>query len=123
MRSVPVKLDAKMSRRAAILTGNVSKERGTSHAYIVFKQEDSAVAALGSNMHVVCRVCPLTCCKCPSWQVTGACTILMWLQLFLGTADLLSQTRTEQIIHIILCVFWLGIAMLKSKGMGVLLCA
>ena len=53
MRSVPVKLDAKMSRRAAILTGNVSKERGTSHAYVVFQQEDSAVAALSSNMHVV----------------------------------------------------------------------
>lgn len=53
MRSVPVKLDAKMSRRAAITTGNISKERGTAHAYIVFQQEDSAVAALASNMHVV----------------------------------------------------------------------
>ena len=57
MRSVPVKLDAKMSRRAAITTGNISKERGTSHAYIVFQQEESAVAALTSNMHVVCMAC------------------------------------------------------------------
>lgn len=56
MRSVPVKLDAKMSRRAAITTGNISKERGTSHAYVVFQKEDSAVAALASNMHVVCFI-------------------------------------------------------------------
>ena len=50
-RSVPVKLDAKMSRKAAIITGNVSDKRGTSHAYVVFQDE---AAALASNMHVVC---------------------------------------------------------------------
>lgn len=52
-RSVPVKLDAKMSRKAAVITGNVSDKRGTSHAYVVFQDETAAVAALASNMHMV----------------------------------------------------------------------
>ena len=82
MRSVPVKLDAKMSRRAAITTGNISKERGTAHAYIVFQQEDSAVAALASNMHVVRAYVsvltgPVTACPwpsaCPCMHCFGDC--------------------------------------------------
>ena len=50
---MPVKLDAKMSRKAAIITGNVSDKRGTSHAYVVFEDEPAAIAALASNMHMV----------------------------------------------------------------------
>jgi len=50
MRSVPLKLDAKMPRKAAIAAGNVDVERGTSHAYLVFKDESSAKAALAHNM-------------------------------------------------------------------------
>lgn len=52
-RSVPVKLDAKMSRKAAVITGSVSDKRGTSHAYVVFQDESAAIAALASNMHMV----------------------------------------------------------------------
>ena len=52
-RSVPVKLDAKMSRKAAIITGNISETRGTVHAYVVFHEEPAALAALASNMHLV----------------------------------------------------------------------
>ena len=52
-RSVPVKLDAKMSRKAAIITGNISESRGTIHAYVVFHEEPAALAALASNMHLV----------------------------------------------------------------------
>ncbi|DBA87406.1 TPA: hypothetical protein ACH3X1_004451 [Trebouxia sp. C0004] len=52
-RSVPVKLDAKMSRKAAVITGNVSDKRGTSHAYVVFQDQTAAIAALASNMHMV----------------------------------------------------------------------
>ncbi len=50
---MPVKLDAKMSRKAAVITGNVSDKRGTSHAYVVFQDETAAIAALASNMHMV----------------------------------------------------------------------
>lgn len=50
---MPVKLDAKMSRKAAIITGNISENRGTIHAYIVFHEEPAALAALASNMHQV----------------------------------------------------------------------
>ena len=58
-RSVPVKLDAKMSRKAAIITGNISESRGTIHAYVVFHEEPAALAALTSNMHMVGQVCGL----------------------------------------------------------------
>ena len=50
LRSVPVKLDAKMPRRAAILTGNVASDRGTANAYVVFANAASAKAALAHNM-------------------------------------------------------------------------
>ena len=42
-----------MSRKAAIITGNISESRGTIHAYVVFHDDAAAVAALVSNMHVV----------------------------------------------------------------------
>ena len=64
LRSVPVKLDAKMPRRAAILTGNVASERGTAHAYVVFADAASAKAALAHNMAEV-RDTPA--CPCPVW--------------------------------------------------------
>ncbi len=54
---MPVKLDAKMSRKAAVITGNVSDKRGTSHAYVVFQDETAAIAALASNMHMVSPEC------------------------------------------------------------------
>ncbi len=54
---MPVKLDAKMSRKAAVITGNVSDKRGTSHAYVVFQDETAAIAALASNMHMVSLYC------------------------------------------------------------------
>ena len=63
-RSVPVKLDAKMSRKAAVITGNVSDKGGTSHAYVVFQDESAAIAALASNMHMVSletRIDPAFC--------------------------------------------------------------
>jgi len=50
LRSVPVKLDVKMPRRAAILTGNVAADRGTAHAYVVFADAAAAAAALALNM-------------------------------------------------------------------------
>ena len=55
LRSVPLKLDEKkiLPRRAAILSQKVSEDRGSAHAYIVFKDEDSAKAALELNMHEV----------------------------------------------------------------------
>lgn len=53
LRSVPVKLDAKMPRRAAVLSGNISDSRGTAHAYVVFQEQAAAQAALASNMQEV----------------------------------------------------------------------
>lgn len=58
LRSVPVKLDAKLPRRAAILTGNVASDRGTAHAYVVFADVGSAAAALAHNMAEVSRSVP-----------------------------------------------------------------
>ena len=53
MRSVPIKLDKKIPRRAAILGKRVSEDRGTSHAYLVYKQPASVDAALAHNMKEV----------------------------------------------------------------------
>ncbi|KAK9843654.1 hypothetical protein WJX81_001246 [Elliptochloris bilobata] len=50
LRSVPVKLDVKMPRRAAILSGNVASDRGTANAYVVFVDTAAAAAALAHNM-------------------------------------------------------------------------
>lgn len=53
MRSIPVKLDAAMPRRAAVLTGKVDAQRATAHAYVVFSQPHEATAALAHNMHLL----------------------------------------------------------------------
>ena len=53
MRSVPIKLDKMIPRRAAILGKRVSEDRGTSNAYLVFKQAASVDAALAHNMKEV----------------------------------------------------------------------
>ena len=68
-RSVPVKLDGKkMPRRAAVLTGNVSTDRRTANAYVVFAEEGSVDRALASNMQQagrrLCACClPVSCAK------------------------------------------------------------
>ncbi|GIL93111.1 hypothetical protein Vretifemale_20562, partial [Volvox reticuliferus] len=53
IRAVPIKMDAKMPRRAAILSGKIDVERGPCTAYVVFGQPESARAALGANMQEV----------------------------------------------------------------------
>ncbi|GFR45867.1 hypothetical protein Agub_g7318, partial [Astrephomene gubernaculifera] len=54
VRAVPVKMDAKMPRRNAILSGNVDSERGAPcTAYVVFREPAAARAALGANMQLV----------------------------------------------------------------------
>lgn len=53
MRSIPVKLDAAMPRRAAVLTGKIDSQRTTAHAYVVFSQPHEAIAALAHNMQLV----------------------------------------------------------------------
>lgn len=53
LRSVPIRLDKKLPRRAAILAGRVSGDRGTAHAYVVFKEAAAATAALELNMKEV----------------------------------------------------------------------
>ncbi len=53
LRSIPVKLDAAMPRRAAVLTGKVDAARATAHAYIVFSTPEEAKAALVHNMQLV----------------------------------------------------------------------
>ncbi|KAK9812953.1 hypothetical protein WJX72_006275 [[Myrmecia] bisecta] len=50
LRSVPVKPDLKMPRKAAILSGNLSETRGIANAYIVFESTEAADAALAQNM-------------------------------------------------------------------------
>ena len=61
MRSVPIKLGKKMPRRAAILGKQVSEDRGTSHAYLVYKQAASVNAALAHNMKEVTLSCVQEC--------------------------------------------------------------
>ena len=53
LRSIPVKLDAAMPRRAAVLTGRVDAARATAHAYIVFSTPEEAKTALAQNMQLV----------------------------------------------------------------------
>lgn len=50
LRSIPIKADAKMPRRAAVASGNVDAARGSLHAYIVFEDPSAAEAALAHNM-------------------------------------------------------------------------
>jgi hypothetical protein len=54
LRSVPIKLDTKMPRMAAVVTGQVDASRATAHAYVVFETREQAAAALAHNMQLVC---------------------------------------------------------------------
>ena len=53
LRSVPVDLEKKMPRKAAVLSGAIAAARGTSHAYVVFASAASAAKALAHNMREV----------------------------------------------------------------------
>ena len=53
LRSVAIDPDAKMPRRAAIITGQV-QAGAAANAYVVFQQAEAAEAALGHNMQLVC---------------------------------------------------------------------
>ena len=53
LRSVPLKLDKLLPRRAAILSKRISSEMGPSKAFVVFKEEASVAAALELNMQEV----------------------------------------------------------------------
>ncbi|CAN6461003.1 unnamed protein product [Victoria cruziana] len=64
IRSVPIQ-DSKLPRKSAIFTGKINEAIASVHAYIVFKDEESASSALSYNMakigenHVrVDRACP-----------------------------------------------------------------
>ena len=46
-------LAKKMPRKAAVLSGAIAADRGTSHAYVVFSDVAAASAALALNMTVV----------------------------------------------------------------------
>ena len=81
-----------MSRKAAIITGNISESRGTIHAYVVFHEEPAALAALASNMHLVGYPCPLQTCWCLRSAASvlicvcrkAACGQCSWLRLLMG---------------------------------------
>ena len=53
LRSVPVDLEKKMPRKAAVLSGAIAATRGSSHAYVVFANAASAAKALAHNMREV----------------------------------------------------------------------
>jgi hypothetical protein len=53
LRSVAVEKDVKMPRKAAILSGHIATERGSAHAYLVFKVAESVQPALRENMQEV----------------------------------------------------------------------
>lgn len=57
LRSVAVEA-GKLPRKAAIASGRVAENRGSAHAYIVFKSEDSMGAAVQLNMSEVCLFRP-----------------------------------------------------------------
>lgn len=51
LRSIPItEAGVKLPRRSAILSGQVAEDKGTSHAYVVFKDAGSAMAAQQMNM-------------------------------------------------------------------------
>lgn len=53
LRSMPLKLDKKLPRRAAILAKRVSSEMGPAKAYVVFADAASIPPALELNMKEV----------------------------------------------------------------------
>jgi exonuclease VII large subunit len=52
LRSIPIKVNANMPRRAAIISGAIDEQRGSAHAYVVFEDEAAAKAALSLNMQL-----------------------------------------------------------------------
>lgn len=50
LRAVPLDIDSKLPRRAAILTGKVDGARAPAVAYVVFDSQDAATAGLAANM-------------------------------------------------------------------------
>ena len=65
LRSVPIDMHTAkkpLPRRAAILSGAISEERGDAHAYVVFESAGSVEAALLLNMTVVRDCCCCCCC-------------------------------------------------------------
>ena len=50
LRSVPLKTGTTLPRHVAVAAGAADTSRGSSHAYVVFKEETHAHAALSHNM-------------------------------------------------------------------------
>lgn len=63
LRSLPVNLQSKLSRRASAITRDLTETRAPAHAYVVFTTAEAASAALQHNMAEVrpgkLRVCRL----------------------------------------------------------------
>lgn len=55
VRSLPVKADGKLPKKAAAITGALLEGRASAHAYIVFEERAAAEAALAHNMQEVRR--------------------------------------------------------------------
>jgi hypothetical protein len=53
LRSLPLKDEGKLPRRAAVAAGAVDESRGSANAYVVFSSGASAVHALAHNMREV----------------------------------------------------------------------
>mmetsp|Transcript_9746 Transcript_9746/g.27866 ORF Transcript_9746/g.27866 Transcript_9746/m.27866 type:complete len:524 (-) Transcript_9746:59-1630(-) len=53
IRSLPVKLDSKMPRKAATITGTTAEARSSANAYVEMETEEAATAALTLNMTVL----------------------------------------------------------------------
>ena len=55
LRSVAIRLDKRLPRRAAIILGSVrsAEEHGCAHAYVVFQEPSAVDAALEQNMQLV----------------------------------------------------------------------
>lgn len=64
LRSVPLDLESKkkLPRKAAVIKGVVSSDRGGTNAYVVFKDAAAAAAALAANMTEVGH-CSAQCCS------------------------------------------------------------
>ncbi len=54
LRSLPIKADTKMPRKAAAAAGAIDAGRASAHAYVVFAEPAGAEAALAHNMQEVC---------------------------------------------------------------------
>jgi len=57
IRSLPVKVDSSMSRKAAAITGTTNAARSSTNAYVVMGSPEAASAALALNMALCLQVC------------------------------------------------------------------